>query len=191
MTRVAELSTDGAQQVEMFYRIGKTLDEKLGDRSQAQERFEMALDLDPAHLPTLAALRNIAIDEADWDRAARYLDQEQLNTQAPRARARLLVELGKLRDEMLGEHDQAVQAYELAMECDDDYEDAALPLVHEYSRVGRWEARSRSPSCWSRRPRAASDASSTCSTTCSARCWRPCGRTTRLSRRTRPRTSST
>ena len=47
-----------------IYRIGKTLDEKLSDRSQAQERFEMALDLDPAHLPTLAALRTIAIDEA-------------------------------------------------------------------------------------------------------------------------------
>ena len=30
----------------------------------------MALDLDPAHLATLAALRQIAIDQADWDRAA-------------------------------------------------------------------------------------------------------------------------
>ncbi len=138
MTRVADLTADGKQRVEMYYRIGKALDEKLGDRGQAQERFEMALDLDPSHLPTLAALRVIAIDESDWDRAARYLDQEQLNTQAPRARARLLVELGRLRDEMLGEHDLAVQAYELAIQCDDDCEEAALPLVEEFSRTGRW-----------------------------------------------------
>ncbi|MCA9595363.1 MAG: tetratricopeptide repeat protein [Myxococcales bacterium] len=138
MSRVADLTTDGNQRVETYYRIGKSLEEKLGDRMAAQERFEMALDLDPSHLPSLAALRTIAIDEADWDRAARYLEQEQMNTQAPRARAKLLVELGKLRDEMLNEHEQAVLAYELAMQCDEDCEEAALPLVEEYIRAERW-----------------------------------------------------
>jgi golgin subfamily B member 1 len=138
MTRVADLTADGKQRVEMYFRIGKQLDEKLGDRVQAQERFEMALDLDPAHLPTLGALRVIAIDGADWDRAARYLDQEQLNTEAPRAKAKLLVELGKLRDEMLGEHDLAVQAYEMALASDGDNEDAALPLVNEYVATQQW-----------------------------------------------------
>ncbi|MEJ7733906.1 MAG: tetratricopeptide repeat protein, partial [Polyangiaceae bacterium] len=139
MTRVADLTADGRQRVEMYYRIGRQLDEKLGDRVQAQERYEMALDLEPSHLPTLAALRVIAIDAADWDRAARYLDQEQLNTEAPRARARLLVELGKLRDEMLGEHDAAVNAYELALQSDHDNEDAALPLLEEYVATEQWQ----------------------------------------------------
>jgi tetratricopeptide (TPR) repeat protein len=138
MTRVADLTADGKQRVEMYYRIGKQLDDKLGDRVQAQERFEMALDLDPNHLPTLAALRVIAIDAADWDRAARYLDQEQMSTEAPRTRAKLLVELGKLRDEMLGEHDLAVQAYELALQADGDNEDAALPLLNEYAATEQW-----------------------------------------------------
>jgi len=139
MTRVADLTADGRQRVDMYFRIGKQLDEKLGDRVQAQERFEMALDLDPTHLPTLGALRVIAIDSADWDRAARYLDQEQLNTEAPRAKAKLLVELGKLRDEMLGEHELAVQAYELALASDPDNEDAALPLVNEYTATEQWQ----------------------------------------------------
>ena len=139
MTRVADLTTDGQQRVEMYYRIGKALEEKLSDRMQAQERFEMALDLDPAHLPSLAALRTIAIDEADWDRAARYLDQEQLNTEQPRARAKLLVDLGKLRAEMLNEEELAVQAYELALQSDDDCEEAALPLVEFYVKAERWE----------------------------------------------------
>lgn len=138
MTRVAELTTDGTQRVEMYYRIGNALEQKLGDRIQAQERLEMALDLDPSHIPTLAALRAIAAEEGDWERAARYIDQEQLNTQAPRARAKLLVELGRLRDEMLSEHDLAVQAYELAMQSDEDCEEAALPLVEEYARSERW-----------------------------------------------------
>jgi tetratricopeptide (TPR) repeat protein len=139
MSKVADLTTDGNQRVDMYYRIGKALEDKLGDRTQAQVRFEMALDLNPSHLPTLAALRTIAIDESDWDRAARYLEQEQEHTESSRARAKLLVELGKLRDEMLGEHEGAVQAYELAIQCDADCEEAALPLVEEYSKTERWK----------------------------------------------------
>jgi tetratricopeptide (TPR) repeat protein len=139
MTRVAELTQDPKQRVESFYRIGKALDEKLGDRVAAQERYEMALDLDSAHLPTLGALKQIAIDSSDYDKAARYLDQEQSYTQAPRQRARLLVELGKLREEMLGDHDSAVLAWEAGYEADPENEEAALPLVDEYVAKSNWE----------------------------------------------------
>jgi tetratricopeptide (TPR) repeat protein len=139
MTRVADLTTDGRQKVEMYHRIGRQLDEKLGDRMAAQENYERALDLDGSHQPTLAALRTIAVDAADWDRAARYLDSEQLVTESPRLRAKLLVELGKMRQEMLGEQEQAMLAYELALQCDSDNEDAALPLMQEYASRSEWE----------------------------------------------------
>jgi tetratricopeptide (TPR) repeat protein len=138
MTRVGELTTDTKQRVEAFYRIGKALDEKLGDRVAAQERYEMALDLDPSHLQTLAALRQIAIDSADYDKAARYLDQEQSYTAAPRQRARLLVDLGKLREEMLGDHASAVLAWEAAQEADPENEESAMPLVDEYIAQQQW-----------------------------------------------------
>ena len=139
MTRVAELTADGAQRVEMYYRIGLSLDTQLGDRVAARERYEMALDLDPTHLLTLAALRDIAMDAAEYDQAARYLDQEQMHTPSTRARSKLLVELGNLREEHLEEHDMAVQAYELALQADGENDDAARPLLEEYVRVGRWE----------------------------------------------------
>src|SRR5271154_1259634 len=138
MTRVADLTQDPKQRVEAFYRIGKALDEKLGDRVSAQDRYEMALDLDPSHLPTVAALRQMAIDNADYDKAARYLDQEQSYTTAPRQRAKLLVELGKLREEMLGDHDSAVLAWEAGYEADPENEEAAMPLVDEYIAKADW-----------------------------------------------------
>jgi tetratricopeptide (TPR) repeat protein len=138
MTRVAELTQDSKQRVDSFYRIGKALDEKLGDRVAAQERYEMALDLDPSHVPTLAALRQIAIDSADYDKAARYLNEEQGHTQSPRQRARLLVELGKLREDMLGDHAGAILAWESAYEADAENEDAALPLVDQYITEQGW-----------------------------------------------------
>jgi tetratricopeptide (TPR) repeat protein len=138
MTRVAELTQDTKQRVDAFYRIAKALDEKLSDRVAAQERYEMALDLDASHVPTLAALRQIAIDSADYDKAARYLDQEQSYTQAPRQRARLLVELGKLREDMLGDHPSAILAWEAAYEADPESEDAAQPLADEYIATEAW-----------------------------------------------------
>ena len=138
MTRVAELTQDSKQRVDSFYRIGKALDEKLGDRVAAQERYEMALDLDPSHLPSLAALRQIAVDTADYDKAARYLDQEQSYTTSPRQRAKLLCELGKLREEMLGDHPSAVLAWEAAYEADAENEEAAMPLVDEYISKQDW-----------------------------------------------------
>ncbi|MCS6900497.1 MAG: tetratricopeptide repeat protein, partial [Myxococcales bacterium] len=138
MTRVADLTCDGNQRVEMYYRIGRALDEKLGDRVTAQERYEMALDLNPAHLPTLAALRVICLEGGDWDRAARFLDQEQSHTQVPRARAKLLVELGKLRQDYLGERELAIAVFEQAYQCDPDNEDAALPLMEFYVSQERW-----------------------------------------------------
>ncbi len=139
MTRVADLTTDTKQRVESFYRIGKALDEKLGDRVAAQDRYEMALDLEPSHLLTLAALRAIAMDNADYDKAARLLDQEQQYTQGNRQRARLLVELGNLRESTLGEHDGAVAAWEAAVEADPENEDAAFPLGNHYIEVQSWE----------------------------------------------------
>ncbi len=138
MTRVAELTSDVRQRVEAFYRIGKALDEKLGDRVSAQERYEMALDLDPSHVATLAALRLLAMDNADYDKAARYLDQEQSYTPAPRQRAKLLVELGKVREEMLGDHASAILSFEAAHEADPENEDSAEPLVTEYIGTEDW-----------------------------------------------------
>ncbi len=139
MTRVADLTVDGKQRVEAFYRIGMQLQEKLGDTYQAREKFELAVDLDPTHTPTLAALRALAIDESDWDLATRYLDMEQQNTELPRARAKLLVELGRLRWEQIGDREQAIEAYQLAHQADPDNEDAALPLARYYMDSGRWQ----------------------------------------------------
>lgn len=139
MQRVADLTFDNAQKVDMLYRIGKAHDEKLGDRVTAQERFRAALDYDPTHLASLASLRQIALDTADWYEAAQLLEQEQTHTQQPRQKAKLLVELGKLREEMLSEHESAVAAFEAAILSDPENEDAAQPLAEEYVNNSKFD----------------------------------------------------
>jgi tetratricopeptide (TPR) repeat protein len=140
LTRVADLTSDGVQRVDMYYRIGRASLEKLGDRITAREKFEQALDLDPAHLPTLGAIRAIAEEEHDWDAAARYVDQEQSHTQSARARAKLLVALGDIREQNLGESELAIESYKQAIELDPELEEAAAPLLEHYVSVEDWAA---------------------------------------------------
>lgn len=138
MARVADLTTDLERKVDMYHRIGLALEQKLGDRAQARERFESVLDLRADHLPTLAALREMAREEGDWEEVAQLLEREQRNTQSARARARHLVELGRVRDEALNDRAAASKAYEEAISYDPECEEAAEPLLREYVAGERW-----------------------------------------------------
>ena len=139
MTRVAELTADPQQRVEAFYRIGKSLEEKIGDKFGAQDRYEAALEVNPDHVPSIAALRAIALDNAEYERTATFLDREQALTQNPRQRSRLLAELGRVRSEYLADRDGARAAWEAAYESDADNEEAAAPLVDDLMLSESWE----------------------------------------------------
>lgn len=139
MEQLARLVQEPQQQVDLLYRSGRILDEELGDRVSALDKYQMAIDLDPGHLPSLAAMRAIQIDSGDWLAAAKLLEQEASYQQSPRLVAELLVELGRLYEERLDEHDKAIERFEQALKQDPDNEDAALPLVEEYVSKGRHE----------------------------------------------------
>ncbi len=139
MEQLARLVQDPQQQVDLLYRAGRILDEELGDRVSALDKYQMALDLEPGHLPSLAAMRAIQVDAGDWLAAAKLLEQEASYQQSPRRVAELLVELGRIYDERLEERDKAIDRWEQALKQDPDNEDAALPLVEEYLGKERYE----------------------------------------------------
>ena len=88
MERLAKLQRDPAQQVDLHFRIGRILDEKLGERNSAVRHYERAIDIDPTHLPSLEAMRKVYVDGGDWLAAARALEQEiQYNTSRACSRA--------------------------------------------------------------------------------------------------------
>jgi len=138
MKRVAML-TDEDKRADAFYRIGKTLEEKLGNKKGAKEIYEQALDVDDAHLPSLAALRQIAVEEGDFEKAVRLLDIEQSHAPASRHRAKLLAELARIREEALGDHESAVMVWEEALATDPESLDSVPPLAAEYIATEQWE----------------------------------------------------
>ncbi|MEZ4254353.1 MAG: tetratricopeptide repeat protein [Polyangiales bacterium] len=137
MERIAALAPDKGRRVDLYARMGRILDEQLGDRVAAIDNYRQAIDLDPAHVPSLEALGRIYRESADWLAAVKVLEQEANHRENPRAAARTLVELGRIFDEHLDEHESAVSAFERALAKDPDNEDAAMPLATEYAGSGR------------------------------------------------------
>lgn len=138
MLQRSRLISEPSEGVELRFRMGKLLDEQLGDRASAVDQYQQALDLEPGHLPSLEAMRRIHLDDGDWLAAAKVLEQESHYQQQPRLVAKLLVELGRLYEERLDEHARAIATFEAALSKDPDNEDAALPLAEEYTKTNRF-----------------------------------------------------
>ncbi len=126
-------------QVSLKHRMGRILDQELGDRVSALEQFQAAIDLNPGHLPSLEAMRRIHIDSGDWVAAAKTLGLEVEETESQRVKAARLVDLGRIRAERLDDEAGAIEAFESAHAFDPDNEDALLPLVDFYVARGRDE----------------------------------------------------
>jgi len=139
MEQLSRQLTDPSQRVDLEFRMGRIFDEELGDRISALDHYETATGLNPAHVPSLEAMRKIQVDSGDWVAAARTLEAEAKHTEAPRQKARLLVDMGRIYDERLEEHVRAISIFETAYAADADSEDAAMPLVDHYLQQERWE----------------------------------------------------
>jgi tetratricopeptide (TPR) repeat protein len=131
LSRVADLAADGSARAEALYRLGNALRDKLEDAAAAEDRYEAALEIHPAHLPAIAALRQLAMNSGALSKAARYLEKEHALTTSERRRAQLLVELGSMYRE-LGDPESAQSAWEHARETDPDNADAASLLLEVY-----------------------------------------------------------
>ncbi len=139
MAEVVEREGDPARKVEALCRLAHAHRVRMSDGATARGFYRRALDLDPSHLPALSALREIALDADDVAEAARLLDREQRHTGAKSVRARLLVELARLRRDRLDDPRGAEHAFEEAFALDPSNDDAALAVVDGLIARCEWE----------------------------------------------------
>ncbi len=139
MEKLSKLIQEPERLVDIFFRMGTLFNEQLGDRVTAVEYFQKAVDIDRTNLPSLEAIRDIHVEEGDWHAAARVLELATEVEQNARHNAELRVELGRIYEERLDEHERAIECFEDAFKQDADNEDAAMPLVDEYAARERWQ----------------------------------------------------
>jgi tetratricopeptide (TPR) repeat protein len=139
MEKLSEVVEENAEKVALFFRMGVLLDKELGDRVSALDHFQRAIDLDGKHLQALEAMRTIHMDEGDFNAAARAIERITEVEENPRRNAEFRVELGRIYQDKLEEHERAIECWQEAYKLDPDNQDAALPLVDEYVKAERWK----------------------------------------------------
>lgn len=135
LRRAAKHAADPSQRAAAHQALGAALDDA-GDPGGAREAYLDAIDQDPDHLPSIHALRKLALDEGDVRAAVRWLGREIALTPKPRARATLLAKLGALRAEALDDPEGARACWEEAVALDGDVDEALRPLAEIYVAAG-------------------------------------------------------
>ncbi len=135
--RLADLQPNKEQQARMHVTIGEMLAPAHRDPTRSRMHFERAAALCPTNASAWEALERDARSVGDVDRATVYLEKRIAHTEAPRVKAQLLVELGRLHAS-LGESTSATGAYIRALEADSLNEAAAVAMFAHYTHSGRW-----------------------------------------------------
>ncbi len=130
--RLHRVTLEPTAKVELLYRMGVILDQQLGDRDAAVDKFQEAMNIDPGHLECLGALRTIYIEQEEWGLAEQILDREQQNTTVPMQRSELLYARGRILRDYLNREQEAIVCFEEAIKLDGENEEAAEPLVEHY-----------------------------------------------------------
>jgi len=127
--RLVDATSEPRGKAEILHRMATIHEQRLGDDVEARALSRASLELEPDFVPALALSRKLAADVGEWHEAARLLEREQRCTASPRARARLLVELGSIRRDRLDDAHGALHAFEEAHALDAENDHAAWPVA--------------------------------------------------------------
>jgi tetratricopeptide (TPR) repeat protein len=155
LERQVELAESGGEMSSLRYRIGNLWQLHLGDMARAIDSYREALEIDPSHGESLAALDGIVRGKVDpvlaarvlepiYDRAGEYaklievLDVIVANTEDPVARVEMLHRIANLGENRLGDARAAFGAYARALR-DDSGNELTLGHLERLAEVnGTW-----------------------------------------------------
>src|SRR5262249_18896713 len=135
LERQVELAETTAETVALKYRIGHLWQIRMGDVSRAIESYREALELDPSHTETLAALDGLVHGkvepvraakvlepiydaQADYPRLVDVLEVMVANSDDPAARVELLHRIARLQEQAIGNANKAFDAHARALRDD-------------------------------------------------------------------------
>ncbi|HEY1546829.1 MAG TPA: tetratricopeptide repeat protein, partial [Kofleriaceae bacterium] len=156
LERQVELADVTGETVGLKYRIGNLWQLRLGDVARAIESYREALDMDPSHAETLAALGGLVRGKVEPVMAARVLEPiydtqgefgklvEVLEVMVAHnddalARVEILHRIARLHEQMLGNGHAAFDAYSRALRDDAGNADTLGHIERLAAITGTWE----------------------------------------------------
>ncbi len=129
-------TTRAGARARMVVRLAQVLEERCVDLDAAEARYCEAVELDPGHRQALAQLRQLYAAKERWDRYLAVAQQEMELSMRPFERASFFTEVGKVWLHKLGDPQQAVAQFELALEADAEHAEALLGLADAQAKQG-------------------------------------------------------
>ena len=157
LEREVELAGEtGGEVVGLKHRIGALWQTQLGEMVRAVDSYREALELDPGHEPTVAALDAIAHGEKEpvsaaqvlepiyqmameWEKLIDLLEVMVAHTEDSFSKVELLQRIAVLYETQLDQSQAAFQAYGRAFKADAANEDTVANMERLASETGLWE----------------------------------------------------
>jgi tetratricopeptide (TPR) repeat protein len=117
LAALVSLTVDPGARTALLARLG-SVQRRLGQADAAEASFRSVVEHDPTQTEALAALRQLAGENADWARCAELLERELEHTRDPSRRAQLHRELGQLAADPLADPERAIRNLRVALETD-------------------------------------------------------------------------
>lgn len=114
---VGQLS-EPADQSRLYSQLGVVLDELIGDPEQADQMYSYALQLDANNLAAMWCRQQLAAKTSAWERVAELLYAELQATENVERQLELMLDLGDVYREQLGQDEAALQCYQNVYEYD-------------------------------------------------------------------------
>jgi len=130
------LETD--ELIELYYRAGKTK-QQFGKLDESIDYFERAIELDGYHQPTLEALDDVHEEAGNWSEVVEYKRRLlEVVEDDDKFRFALLTDIGEICVDHLGDPNQAIEAYQDAMEIEPESVAVLRKLLEIYRSADQW-----------------------------------------------------
>ena len=143
LERGAELEKDPGRRSEMYADLGDLYDRQLAQPGEAIACYEQALADEPESTRVLDALHRLYRQTEAWSSLAELLPRVVTVHDTPSERSTVLelhVELGDVLADRLGRPDEAVRAFQAALEIEPRHPPALQGIMRVYRETGQTEA---------------------------------------------------
>ncbi len=135
----ADLTEDAQLRTDLRRRRAQLLEEELDQPQRALAAHTALLEQDPGDAPTRHRLKVLHEQAGRWDMLVEMLRAELLLLGDPAEKAQVLVQIGALCRDKIGDADLAREAWEQALEHDSACTPAVMALEELLRDQGRWD----------------------------------------------------
>ncbi|MCP4502837.1 MAG: hypothetical protein GY822_23100 [Deltaproteobacteria bacterium] len=140
LAQEAQLLGASPKAVEIYFRVGKINEEMLLDLTAAKAAYDAALEIEPGHIPSLQAMKEIAKTNNDGpDAYLKWIRSEAKHTDDDFTKTELHTTAGLFLQDELGDLEGASEEFEKALAVTYDHLEAARPLAELCYRNEEWD----------------------------------------------------